>query len=293
MTLFGRDGWTFAAMAVAVVTLTQCGGGGSKGASTPTQPVQTTPTPVAAPTPGPPLSATCDRLPLGTDKYTCRDASPSFMSEVSDAIDTLQRQHPEYFHGDTVVNIGAYYVGLIKLLDQQNICAAFDGEELAVKNSADFSDQYKLLTSWNQVRKFYVGTCYPALFPLSRVNPPPSPPGCSLPPSYEITCGDMDSQYLGIVNDAIGQVITERPELFDTGSTPKGHADWPKVKDMAAYEQAIIDVLAKKGFCGRAGEEIQIKKTNDFTENFDVNYQDEFVRRGPGIYRGTCYPAQF
>ncbi len=65
------------------------------------------------------------------------------------------------------------------------------------------------------------------------------------------------------------------------------------MKDLHAYQMAVLEVLAQKGFCGKAGEEIVIKKTNDFTENFDINYQDTYVRNGPGIYRGTCYPASF
>lgn len=294
MYLFAADPWKPAAVVVATLTLTVCGGGGGKDGRAPTQPVVVaTPTPVAGPTPDPPLSATCARLPLGTDKYTCRDETPSFLTEVSDAIDTLKLQHPEYFDGETVRNIGGYYVGIIKLLDQQNICAGFDGEELAVKNSPEFNDQYKLLTSWGQIRKFYVGTCYPAVFPLSRGNPAPSPPGCSLPPSSEITCGTTDTQFRGDVEDAIDAVIAQRPELFDPNSHAPGR-DWPKVNDLLAYQLAVIDVLTKKGYCGKFdGEEIQLKRTNEYSEHFDVNYSDQYVRRGPGIYRGTCYPAAF
>jgi hypothetical protein len=291
MHLFGRYTRT-AVIATATVTLTFCGGG-DKGAP-PTQPAQPTPTPVATgPTPDPPLSATCERLPLGSSKYTCRDDSPTFLDEVSDAIDTLQRQHPEYFDGDKVRNAGAYYVGIIKLLDQKNICAGFDGEELAVKNTSEFNDQYKLMTSWGQIRKFYIGTCYPAVFPLNRANPAPSPTGCSLPPSYEITCGSTDARYRDEVESAIDQLIAQRPELFDPDSHAPG-TDWPKVKDLQAYQLGVIEVLAKQGFCGRFdGEEIQIKRTNEFTEHYDVNFADAYVRRGAGIYRGSCYPAAF
>jgi len=215
------------------------------------------------------------------------------MDEVNGAIDTLKARHPEYFDGNTIKNVGAYYVGLIKQLDQQGICAGFDGEELTVKTSNDFSDQYKLQTSSNLVRRFYVGSCYPAIFPASRSNPDPSPPGCQLSPSTDITCGVMDSRYLGLVETAVSQVIAQKPELFDLSSYPKGHPDWPKVKDLNAYQMAVIDVLRQKGFCGKSGEEIVVKRSNDFTEHFDINYQDAYVRNGPGIYRGTCYPAAF
>jgi hypothetical protein len=240
-----------------------------------------------------PVSSSCERLPLGSEKYTCRDETPSFMVEVNDAIDELMRVHPEYFNGDTVRNLGGYYVGIIKILDGKNICAAFDGEELAVKNSNDWSDQYKLMTSWGQVRRFYVGTCYPALFPLSRSQPPPSPAGCNLPPSSEIACGKPDPQFIDDVERAIDQVIAQQPALFNFADHAPG-TDWPAVVDMAAYENAVIAALAGKSYCGKFdGEEIQIKRTNEFTEHYDINYADKYIRRGQGIFRGSCYPAAF
>ncbi len=294
MRSFGRHATRTAATAVAALTLTFCGGGKNGGA--PTQPVVVaSPTPTPAPT-YQPLSATCARLPLGSAKYTCRDETPSFMAEVNDAIDTLKAQHPEYFNaaGDRIVNTGAYYVGIIKLLDQKNICAAFDGEEMAVKNSADFSDQYKLQTSWNAINRKYIGTCYPAVFPLAADNPPPSPAGCPLGPSLEVACANPPPQFDGDVEAALDQVMAQKPQLFDFNQHPAGNPEWPLIVDMPGYVDAVIAALAAKGYCGKYdGEEIQIKRTNDFTEHYDINYADRYVRRGAGAYRGACYPAAF
>ena len=286
--------WRPAAVAAAALCLCVCGGGGgAKGGGAPTVPV-VLPSPTATPALAPEaVSATCERLPLGSAVYSCRDETPSFMVEVNDAVDELMRVHPEYFSGDIVRNLGGYYVGIIKILDRKNICAAFDGEELAVKNANDFSDQYKLITSWNQVRRFYIGTCYPALFPLSRNQPPASPSGCSLPPSSEVACGKPDPLFLGDVESAIDQVMAQKPALFNFADHAPGN-DWPAVTDMLAYENAVIDVLASRGYCGKFdGEEIQVKRTNEFTEHYDINYADKYIRRGPGIFRGSCYPAAF
>jgi hypothetical protein len=292
MSIFGNRLWLPASLAIVVLTLTVCGGE-KGGAGGPTVPVDAAPPPAATPTPNPPLSASCERLPLGSSKYTCRGESPTFLGDVIDAIDQLQQDHPEYFSGDIVRNEGAYYVGVIRLLDKRNICADFDGEELAVKNSNDYNDQYKILTSWGQVRKVYLTTCYPAVFPLARSTPAPSPPGCRLPPSTEIACGKPDPQYLGGVESAIDQVLVQRPELFDLSQTAPG-TGWPAVKDMLAYHGAVIEILAKEGYCGRFdGEEIQIKQSNAFTEHYDINYADQYIRRGPGIFRVSCYPAAF
>jgi len=280
-----------AALALAALSLGTCGGGGKGDA--PTVPVVPTAPPVAAPTPEPPLSASCERLALGSGSAACRREGASFLGEVVDAIDTLKGEHPEYFRGDTVVNLGGYYAGLIRILDREGLCAAYDGEELAVKDRNEFSDQYKVLTSWYEIRRAYMVTCYPAVFPIARSNPAPSPAGCALPPSSEVACGRPDPQFLGDVAAAVDQVMKQRPELFDFGQTASGR-DWPLVKDMPAYHLAVVDALAGKGYCGKFdGEEIQLKRSNELSEHYDVNYADRYIRRGTGIYRISCYPAAF
>jgi hypothetical protein len=288
-----RRVWSPVAVALVALALVTCGGSGKSGGAGPTVPLDPTPKPVVAPTPEPPLSQSCARLPLGTDTYKCWEPGPTFLGEVSDAIDALKREHPEYFDGDFVTNLGGYYVGVIRNLDKQGICAGFDGEELAVKTSAEYNDQYKIITSRSQVRKFYIGTCFPAVFPLSLRTPAPSPAGCSLPPSSDVACGKPDPRFIAEMEGAITQVINSRPELFDTSKHAPG-TDWPAIRDFAGYHAAVIDVLSKNGFCGKFdGEEIQLKRSNEFTEHYDINYSDQYVRRGAGIYRGACYPAAF
>jgi hypothetical protein len=281
-----------AALALAALALGTCGGGGKS--DSPTVPVAPpAPPSVAGPTPDPPLSASCERLPLGSATAACRGEGASFLGEVVDAIDILKGERPEYFRGDTVVNLGGYYVGLIRVLDRKGLCAAYDGEELAVKNTNDFSDQYKVLTSWNEIRRVYMVTCYPAVFPLARGNPAPSPAGCALPPSAEVACGRPDPLFLGDVEAALDQVMKQKPELFDFSQTASG-TDWPLVKDVTGYHLAVVDALVGKGYCGRFdGEEIQIKRSNELSEHYDVNYADRYVRRGPGAFRSSCYPAAF
>jgi hypothetical protein len=280
-----------AVLALAALTLGTCGGG--KG-DAPTQPVvPTPPPPVAGPTPEPPLSASCERLPLGSEKAACRAEGSSFLGDVIDAIDVLKGERPEYFRGDTVVNLGGYYVGLIRILDRKGLCASYDGEELAVKSTNDFSEQHKVLTSWNEVRRAYLLTCYPAVFPLARSNPAPSPAGCTLPPSAEIACGRPPPQFLDDVEATLDQVMEQKPELFDFDQRAPG-TDWPLVRDLPAYHLAVVDALAGKGYCGKFdGEEIQLKRANELSEHYDVNYADRYVRRGPGSFRSSCYPAAF
>ena len=55
-----------------------------------------------------------------------------------------------------------------------------------------------------------------------------------------------------------------------------------------------MNALATKGYCGRFdGEEIQIKRSNELSEHYDINYADRYIRRGTGIFRTSCYPAAF
>lgn len=279
-----------AVVVLASLGLAYCGGGDKAAPPTPVAPEPTAAPPVA---PAPqPLSASCERLPLGSETHRCRDENPSFQAELEDSIRELKDQHPEYFDsGDIVNDVGGYIVGVIRNLDKRGVCAAYDGEELAAKNNNEYSDQYDILTSWNQVRYYYIGTCYPALFPLSRLSPAPSPEGCRLAPSVEVACGIPSTRFQGDVEQAIEQVMAQKPQLFDFNQTASG---WALVKDFPAYYAAVIEALAQKGYCGKFdGEEIQVKNSNDFTEHFDINFKDQYIRKGPGIYRGACYPAAF
>jgi hypothetical protein len=284
--------------AVAAVTFGSCGGGSSSGSGGgPTVPLPATPatTPTPASTAAPVLSASCARLPAGTASPTsCRTEAPTFLADVEEAIDTLRGEQPALFEGNQVLNVGAYYVGLIKVLDRKGLCADFDGEELGVTNTRDYSDVYDVQTAKNEIRRFYVGTCYPALVPISRGTPAPSPSGCSLAPSKEVACGrEPEGRFHGDVEGGISQLLKSRPELFDFGDVNPG-SDWPRVKDMDAYHAAMVSLLVARGYCAFFdGEEIQVKRTNDFTEHYDVNYSDKYIRTGPGIYRGSCYPAAF
>jgi hypothetical protein len=295
MSMFGDRSWKTAVTALLALPLSVCGG--DKKAGTPTQPPITVPTTTpttVAPTPDAPLSASCTRLSAGATKYTCSTAEPYFMDEVNEAIDTLRVEQPRIFNGDQVLDVGAYVVGLIRILDKKNLCADWDGEELGVARTNNLNDQYDVLTARGEVRRYFVGTCWPSTIPVRRRTAPPPPAGCALPPSVEVSCGDPASRFVEKVLAAITQVEKEKPELFDFADrSPQG---WPRVKDMAAYQGAVIDVLTDQGFCGRLdgrGEEIELKRTNEFTEHFDINYQDKYVREGSGIYRGACYPAAF
>ena len=129
-----------------------------------------------------------------------------------------------------MLDVGAYVVGLIRILDAKNLCADWDGEELGVARTNNLNDQYDILTARGQVRRYFVGTCWPSVIPVRRRTGAPPPAGCALPSSVEISCGDPASRFLDKMLAAIDQVQREKPELFDF--TDRSQQGWPRVKDL-------------------------------------------------------------
>jgi hypothetical protein len=280
------------------LTLDSCGGGGSS----PSGPVQPTPPPVATPTPAPPtepvLSASCAKLPVGNVAASCKTDTPDFQADVDEAIRTLQREQPQIFQADQVLSAGAFYVGLIKILDRKGLCAATEGEELGVARTSSYNEQYDVLSAKGGARfgpVSYRTTCSPSVVPIPTWLPPQQA-GCPLPPSREIACGrEPASKYYSEVEAAISQILKEKPELFDFSDLNAG-TDYPAIRDIAAYNKGMIEMMTQRGFCAtHDGEELVVKRgSNESSEHFDVDLAGgKYVRRGPGIYRVSCYPAAF
>ena len=285
---------------VAVATFSVCGGGGSSndGPTVPVPPPVIEPTPDPGPPPDPPLSASCEALPLGDPNVRCPFEAPTFQDEVDNAIRTLQNEQPDLFDQNEVVQaVGAYYVGLIQILDRQGLCAYYDGEELGVSNSANFNDQFDILTANNRMRigeKTYRSTCRPSAIPVGKGPLPPSPEGCNLAPSREVACSrQVAGQFHHVVENAVQEVMDGQPELFNFNDVANGNG--PRILDLEAYTLAVVDRIRARGLCAKNDEleEIALKNENSFSEQYDIQFQDKYVRTGAGIYRSTCYPAAF
>jgi hypothetical protein len=278
------------------MTLTVCGG------SSPTQPAGPSPLPTVAPTPTPvatplpPLSGSCSRLGPGSTSVRCPREQANFQTEVDDAIREVRAEKPGIFNGDEVLSTGQLLVGVIKAMDAKGICAGWDGEELAVKTGDSFNDQYDILTASGRIRQgvsSYRTTCYPAAYPLDQGAPAPTPDCPNLPPSKELTCGRETWRFYPDVEAAIGQLLAQKPELFDYTDIAKG-TDWPRIANQDGYIQGIIQILKTKGYCARwDGKELAVKNTSDYNEQFAIILSFIWIRRGEGIYRSTCYPSAF
>lgn len=107
-------------------------------------------------------------------------------------------------------------------------------------------------------------------------------------------CFDAPSCYLGIVQNAVKWVInTGYPEWVDWSD---GN---PHILDdhQNDYVLAVVDEVSLHDLCAiqdpNAGDEIVVKKDNDFSENFDILTAQGYARYGGGIWTATCAPAWF
>jgi hypothetical protein len=133
--------------------------------------------PAAVPTTplGTPLAAGCG-LGAGTGSGVgCPYNGASFVEVFDRAIEMAMQEHPTLFdlgscHSPLsclVPNPDLYQIELVNNLKRQGVCAIRDGDEVAIKSSNDFSDQYQAVTSSGYSRfgiGAYRATCTPAWF---------------------------------------------------------------------------------------------------------------------------------
>ena len=259
-----------AGTAASLLLLAACGGGSNESVTN-NPPVTTPPALVAPPTttlpPFDPIpgATSCARFGAGREG-NCRRDSPNFMDDVDAVLSELTRERPSLFEntggGLRVVSTGQFYVAFLQKLDARGICAAFDGEEVGMKTSDAFNDQFHMITSDLILRRgesSYRATCHPASFPGAAKGYPPKN-GCSLPHSVDITCGRERTTHLSVVNEAINQVAREHPEVFDfNGRQPD--EGWYKIVNTTAYDNYVVEAIKARGYCSRHdGEELVVKK---------------------------------
>jgi hypothetical protein len=91
---------------------------------------------------------------------------------------------------------------------------------------------------------------------------------------------------------AIVQTMSQKPQYFDFNGS-YGPA-YPRVVNESGYLGSVISFLAQRGYCAMYdGEELALKNTNGFSEQYDILSAAGYIRRGPGTYRSTCRPAVF
>ena len=136
----------------------------------------------------------------------------------------------------------------------------------------------------------------PTATPTPSPTPTPSTPtgSCSLPASTPASprCTDESPQFLGAMEEAITAVTKTRPDLFDFDNKKCDNCYY--VKDVDGYLNQVIKKLNNQGVCAEwDGEEMAVKDTNGFSEQWDILLASGHIRRGEGAYRGVCRPAIF
>jgi hypothetical protein len=137
-------------------------------------PTPSTPAPTPTPDPGTPTGS-CSLPASNPANPVCTDDGTQFLDQMETAITAVTTNHPEYFDFNDkkcddcyyVKNVDGYLNGVIKQLNKQSVCALWDGEEMAVKGSNKFSEQWDILLATGHIRrgpKAYRGTCRPAIF---------------------------------------------------------------------------------------------------------------------------------
>jgi len=132
----------------------------------------------------------------------------------------------------------------------------------------------------------------PAPTPTPTPTPPTTPVAAACPlgkGTVSASCARHDGRFVSEVDAAVTQVLRDNPALFDLGDPAN-----PRVRDAAGYYAGVVRNLQAAGFCANFdGAEVQVKNTNDFSEQYDVLLSDGGLRRGTGAYRLTCQPASF
>jgi hypothetical protein len=144
------------------------------------------------------------------------------------------------------------------------------------------------------------GPSSPSPSPTPSSSPAPSTPStptggsCSLPASNspDAGCSMQSSNFLGAVDKAITKVTEQQPSLFDFTTFTCTNCYY--VRNQDAFVAAVVANLTAAGYCALYdGEELAVKNTNSYNEQFDILVSSGYIRRGDGSYRSTCNPSWF
>jgi len=133
--------------------------------------------------------------------------------------------------------------------------------------------------------------------PTPTPAPAATPQAFSCPlaamPDLHNTCPKLTPELNQYVDKAIAQTVRDHPELFDL-SVDLFDGNY-KVRDRSPYIKAVVEALHAQGVCAvEEFEEIAVKTSNAFNEQYNIWISTGgYIRKGPGAYITTCFPAQF
>jgi hypothetical protein len=130
----------------------------------------------------------------------------------------------------------------------------------------------------------------------SAAPPPPTGSGCGVPAGTGngTNCPRESPSFLAEIESALNQLVREEPQLFNLNKTSKGCGNCYQIVNADRYVQRMAQLMSQRGLCGHYdGEELAVKRTNSFNDQYDIFTSDYYIRRQLGSYRSTCYPAWF
>ncbi len=105
-------------------------------------------------------------------------------------------------------------------------------------------------------------------------------------------CGRGNPVFLTQVETALDQLHQEHPQWFG-----EENFHGRQVLDDNSYRYGLTRKLRAAGIIAVvdawAGDEIQLKTSDAFSEGYDILTSEGYVRRGSGAFMGSCAPAAF
>jgi len=131
------------------------------------------------------------------------------------------------------------------------------------------------------------------LAPAPTPTPPVGASSCPLGKgTADTTCRKTTATFLDPVEAAIDLLAQQKPEIFNL-QDQRGTGGY-YVKDVDAYYEGVVKNLQAAGVCaGFDYAYLNVKNTNDFSEQYDILTSSSHARRGSSTYQGTCSPANF
>jgi len=136
----------------------------------------------------------------------------------------------------------------------------------------------------------------PAATPAPAPTAPPAAASCPLPrgTGAGTNCPLQSPSFLREVEAALTAVVAENPQWFDLKKTRGGCENCYFILKPDNYVRRVAELITKDGLCGHYdGEELAVKNSNSFNDQYDIFTSDGYIRRQYGSYRSTCKPAWF
>jgi hypothetical protein len=148
---------------VGAVSLMSCGGSSS---GTTAEPAAVNTNPVAVLPPLLPAATLGCGLPAQPDLHnTCPKTEPRYLEDVRGAVQYVMGTRSDLVDSSgRVLDHRGYTNAVVQRLRAQGYCAVDQLEEIAIKKTNEFNEQYNVWTSLGQVRMSYISTCFPAQF---------------------------------------------------------------------------------------------------------------------------------